>query len=60
MLALACANWVHALLDSLPRKPLLSLPHAARFGFDFFEPVSTQRQLSDGTRISDAGLLPLR
>ena len=33
---------------------------AARFAFDFFEPLPTQIEVSDAPLTSDAGLLPLR
>ena len=33
---------------------------AARFAFDFFEPLPIQIEVSDAPLTSDAGLLPLR
>ncbi len=38
----------------------MSLPPAALFGFDFFELLPIQFQVSDAPLTSDAGLLPLR
>ena len=38
----------------------MSLQGASLFGFDFFEPLPIQIEVSDAPLTSDAGLLPLR
>ena len=43
-----------------PWEITVSLPPAALFDFDFFEPLPIQIEVSDAPLTSDAGLLPLR
>jgi hypothetical protein len=38
----------------------MSLPRAALFAFDFFDPLHIQAEVSDAPLTSDAVLLPLR